>query len=83
MKKILLCIVAAVLWVTDPANILFFILFPGLIIIAGVSNDAGLGYYVAALGIYAGICFVISKLLDLAVDKGSEGIRQWWKKRRK
>ena len=86
MKKILeilLGILGAVLWITDPANILIFILFPGLIIGAGIVNDASLGYYVAALGIYAGICYGISKLIDRAVDKGSEKFDKWLKKRKK
>lgn len=83
MKKILLGILGAVLWITDPANILFFILFPTLIIGAGVVNDAGLGYYVTVLGIYAGICFGISKLIDRVVDKSTEKVNKWLRKRKK
>ena len=83
MKKILLGILCAVLWITDPANILFFVLFPCLIIGAGIVNAAGLGYYIVALGIYAGICWGVSMLLDRAVDKGSEKIDKWLNKYKK
>ncbi len=81
--KILLGILGGILWITDPGNILFFILFPGLIIGAGIGNNAGPGYYIAALGIYAALCWGISKLMDRAVDRGGEKIDQWLRKRKK
>ena len=83
MKKILLGILCAVLWIADPGNILVFFIFPGLIIGVGVLNGAGIGYYLAVLGIYAAICFGISKLIDRAVDKGNEKFDKWLKKRKK
>ena len=83
MKKILLGILCAVLWFADLGNILAFFIFPGRIIGIGVLNGAGLGYYPAALGIYAAICFGISKLIDRAVDKGNEKFDKWLKKRKK
>ena len=83
MKKFLLGILCAVLWIADPGNILIFFVFPGLIIGAGLLNGAGIGYYPAALGIYAAICFGISKLIDRAVDKGGEKFDKWLKNRKK
>ena len=83
MKKFLLGILCAVLWIADPGNILVFFVFPGLIIGAGLLNGAGVDYYAAALGIYAAVCFGISKLIDRAVDKGSEKFGMWMNKRKK
>ena len=83
MKKILEAILCAILWITDFDNILVWLLIPGGLIAFGVMIEAGWLYYVLALGGYAAICYGISKLIDRAVDKGSEKFDKWLKKRKK
>lgn len=81
MKKLLEAILCAILWITDFDNILIWLLIPGGLIALGIMLGAGWLYYVAALGIYAGICFAVDRLMDKAAERSLKKFDEWLKKR--
>lgn len=83
MKKLLMTLLAAILWLLDFDNILVFILIPAGLIVLGVVNEVGWLWYPIVLGIYAGIIWCISRMIDKAADAGVKAASDWWKKRKK
>lgn len=83
MKKFLLGVLYAVLWITDFENILVFILIPAGLIALGVIAQAGWLYYPTALGIYAASLWILDRMINILANAGIKAASGWLKKRRK
>lgn len=83
MKRFLLRLLGALLWITDFENIMVYILIPVGLIAVGVMNEADWGYYVAAISIYAAILFALDHIFNKLADTGVKFLADWLKKRKK